>query len=265
MSEQSMPRVRAPSAASVREQINRFVELWLGAMFLKREDYAYEREQKNPFGNGLVYIAVIGIILTLAGMLGAALRYATSPTPDAIKNTVLVHLQAMPFYNALSPEAMTQFEQGFDNTWDSLGSLFVGYPTDTAGVVSLAATILTTPLGLALGWLLYGALVHLVARGWNPETSFGEMLAPLALASSPQLLNLFSVFPAVSVSGVVIALWTLVCNIVAIRVAYQTTTRRAVWGALFPILVLSVLLLILGIIAMVSFASIVRAITGGAQ
>ncbi len=266
MNEQSMPtRMFAPSAANVRAQVERFVELWLGAMFLKRETYAYEREQKNPFANGLVYLVVIGIIVALAGIMGAGLRFATSPSADAIKNTILVHLQAMPFYAGFNSATVNAFEQGYDQVWDSLGSVFLGYPTNANDFVGLVLTIITTPLGLVLVWLVNGALIHLIARGWNPETSFGEMLAPLALASSPQLLNVFALFPAVGASGAVIALWTFICNVVAVRVAYQTTTRRAVWGATFPLLVFGVLMFVAGVLVLTSFAGIVKAMTGGAQ
>jgi hypothetical protein len=113
---------------------------------------------------------------------------------------------------------------------------------------------------LIIGWFIYGALVHLVARGWNPETSFSEMLAPLALASSPQLLSVLALFPSTGISGLVIALWTFICNVVAIRVAYNTSTRRAVWGALFPILVLFILVLVLAIGLLAIFVPIIRAV-----
>src|SRR4051812_18157231 len=85
MSEQTLARVSAPSAATIRKQLAHFLELWRGAMFLKREIYTYERDQKNPFANGLLYIAVIGILVALASILGAGLRYATLPSADAIK------------------------------------------------------------------------------------------------------------------------------------------------------------------------------------
>lgn len=254
MSEQSITPVRAPSAAALGTRVRHFVELWLGGMFLKTESYAYQRDQKNPFGNGLVYITVVGVIVALAGMLGAGLRYATSPTQDAIKNTVLVHLQAMPFYNTFDPNSADTFNRGFERTWDLFGSVFVGYPTNPSSFVSLALSILTTPLGLVIGWVIYGALVHLVARGWNPETSLAELLAPLALASSPQLIHVLGLFPDVNVSSLTIALWTFVCNIIAIRIAYQTTGRRAVWGALFPLLLLLVLIVVVAILAIALFA-----------
>ncbi len=255
MSEQSIIRVRPPSAATIREQVGRFVELWLDAMFLKREGYAYERERKNPFGNGLVYIAIIGVLVAITGMFGAGLRFATEPSLDAVKNTVLVHLQAMPFYSAFDSASATAFDQGYDQWWDQSGAGALGYPADASGIAALALSLLTTPLGLIIGWLIYGALVHLIARGWNPETSFGEMLAPLALATSPHLLNILTLLPSANVSGLAVALWTLLCNVVAIRVAYQTTTRRAVWGALFPLLLLIVFLFVLVIFGIVIGAS----------
>lgn len=264
MNEQPMTRLRAPSAATVREQVRYYIELWLGAMFLKQEAYTYERDQKNPFGNGLIYIAIIGVLVALAGIVGTGLRYATLPSVDAIKNTVLVHLQAMPFYESLSANGLAMFEQQFNQNWNQFGSRYLGYPTDTNGFIGLMLTVLTIPLGYFIGWLIYGALVHVVARGWNPETSFAELLAPLALATSPQLLSVLMLFPNSGLSGVAISLWTLICNIVAIRVAYQTTTRRAVWAALFPILLLVVLLAVLVCAGLALLIPLSRTV-GGAQ
>lgn len=264
MNEPTTLRAGIPSAEAFRTQIGRLWTLWLGAMFLKPEAYTYARDQKNPFGRGLVYITIIGVVSALAGILGTALRYATSPTLEGIKNTILAHLQAMPFYNTFNPAAQDAFTQGFNRTWDQLGALFVGYPTDAAGFVTLGLTIVTTPLLLLVGWIVYGAFVHLVGRGWNRETSFGELLAPLALATSPYLLHVLHLLPSGDVSGLTLALWTFICNIFAIRIAYQTTTRRAVWGALFPILVLAIVLLLVTVGAFAVLTPVIRSL-GGAQ
>lgn len=248
MSEQAATGVPRPTLGGIREQVGRFAELWLGGMFLQPQAYAYERDSKNPLGNGLLYIAVIGVIVALAQLLGAGLRYATSPSGDAIKNTVLAHLQAMPFYTAFDSTMASQFDRGYQQTWSQFGNLFLGYPMNEAGFITPLLGLLLTPLGLALGWFVYGALVHLVAHRWNSETSFSELLAPLALASSPQLLYIIGMFPGAGASAVVIGLWTFVCNIFAIRIAYQTTSRRAVWGAVFPILLLVLLVIVLIIV-----------------
>lgn len=222
------------------------LHLWLRGLFLQDEVYAYQRDRKNPFGAGLVFIVGVGVISALAGIMGAALRYAASPPFEAIKNTVLVHLQAMPFYLEFSPSAERQFLQGYEQVWDYLGSVFVGYPTGAAGWAMLLANVITVPLAMVIVWVIYGALVHLVGHGWNRETSYPELLAPLSLAAAPQALTVLNLLPGAGVDGTVVALWTLICNVVAVRVAYQTTTRRAIWGAVFPILLLILLLFLLG-------------------
>lgn len=245
MSEQAATGVPRPTVGGIRAQVGRLAELWLGGMFLQPQAYAYERDSKNPLGNGLLYIAIIGVIVALAQLLGAGLRFATSPSGDAIKNTVLTHLQAMPFYTAFDSAMATQFDRSYAQTWNQFGSMFLGYPMNEAGFVTPVLGLLLTPLGLVINWFIYGALVHLIAHRWNRETSFGELLAPLALAASPQLLYIIGMFPGAGASAVVIGLWTFICNIFAVRIAYQTTTRRAVWGAVFPILLIVILGLLL--------------------
>lgn len=262
MNESKALPANMPWLETIETQARRFIALWLGAMFLKTESYTYVRNLKNPFGNGLTYIATIGVLTALAGILGTGLRYATSPTLEGIKNTVLVHLQAMPFYEAFSSGVQDSFNRGFETFWGQFGTFLVGYPTNAAGFVTLTLTVLTTPLGLVISWLIYGALVHLVARGWNRETSFGELLAPLALATSPYLLNLLMFLPSGNVSGLVVSLWTFICNVFAIRIAYQTTTRRALWGALFPILLFIVLLVLLLILAIAVVVPLSRTVGG---
>lgn len=263
MTSSTLP-ARPFSLDTVRDAASRFLGLWHRAMFLQPEPYAYQRDQKNPFGQGLLYLAVIGMIVALASILGAGVRYATLPSLDAIKGTVLVHLQALPFLTQ-DPTVEQQFLRGYNQVWDQFSSFFVGYPTNASSLATLFASIITTPLGLMLGWVVYGALVHLVGRGWNRETSYAELLAPLALASSPHLLYVLNIFPQVNVSSVVVWLWSLVCNIVAIRVAYQTTGPRAAWGAVFPLLVLIAILLILFVLLFGIIVGIGASVMRGAQ
>ncbi|HZQ09589.1 MAG TPA: Yip1 family protein [Anaerolineae bacterium] len=249
MTEQAATRVQLPSSRRIRAEALRYTALWLGGMFLKPEAYVYQRDRKNPFAHGFLYIALIGVIVALAAILGAGVRYYTDPSLEAIKNTVLVHLQAMPFYAQADPTFQQTFDQQYEQNWNQFGSFYATDPTNPANFVRLIGMLITTPLGWVIVWLIYGALIHLIARGWNPETSYGELLAPLALATSPQLLRIIQVFPDAGVSGLVIVLWSLICNIFAVRVAYKTTTARAVWGAFFPMLLLLVLIIVLIVIA----------------
>ncbi len=234
--------------------------LWLSGLFLKREAYEYQRERRDSFAHGLAFIAVVGIVVGLFGIAGAAFRYATQPSADAIKNVVLNHLQAMPFYTQMGSIAQGQFLTGYNQVWATLGSRFVGYPTNGRDLIALLASPITTPLLLVIGWLIYGVLAHLIAASGNPHSSLAHGLGTLALATSPQALNVVTVLPGASISGVMIGLWTFILNVYALRTAYRISTPRAITAAIFPLLLL---LLLLILFACVGFFLLTAAIRGG--
>lgn len=224
-------------------------------MFLQDEAYVYMRERRNPFASGLLYVALVGVLAAVGGILGALTKYVTSPPLDAIKNMVLTHLQAMPFYESMGAIAQRAFDAGYNQFWDVFGPLFVGYPDTPQQFAQLFTSLLTTPLGLVITWLLYGALVHFTARKWKRDVSLSEILGPLALAQSPQLLYVLNIFPDVSVSIWVVYLWFFVCAVTAIRVTYRTTTARAFSAAFFPVLVGLVLLVVLILVGLLVFVT----------
>ena len=233
------------AARSFPERVLDFAELWMGGMFLQDEAFLYMRERRNPFANGILYVTVVGVLVALGNILAAAARYITSPSKDALENTVLNHLHAMQFYEAMGPTGQSAFDAGFNQTWEWFGQLFMGYPTSPQEIAVLFLGMLTTPIGLIVTWVFFGALVHLVARRWNPEISFAEILGPLALAQSPQLLNVLHIFPNVGINALVVALWFLVSAVSAIRVTYKTTHANALRAAFIPILVVLLLLAVL--------------------
>lgn len=238
---------------NIPQRILYYAELWTGSMFLQDEAYVYLRERRNPFASGLLYVALIGVLVAVAGMVGALTNYVTSPSPDAVKNTVLTHLQAMPFYESMGSLAQRAFDAGFNQVWALFGPLFVGYPSTPQEIAQLFVSVLTTPLGLIVTWLYFGALVHFTARKWNRDISFAEILGPLALAQSPQLLYWLNIFPDVSVSLWVVYLWFFVCAATAIRVTYRTTSANAFRAAFFPVLVSLVLLVVLILVGLLLF------------
>jgi hypothetical protein len=234
--------------------------LWQSALFLKREAYEYQRDRRDSFAHGLAFIILVGILVGLFGIVGAGLRYATEPSADAIKNTVLNHLQAMPFYSEFGSQGERQFLSGYNQVWAALGSLFVGYPTNAGDLITLLISPITTPLLWVIGWLIYGVLAHLITGRGNPHSSLAHGLGTLALATSPQMLNVVTFLPGANVGGVMLGLWTFILNVFALRTAYRVSTRRAVFAAVFP-LVLLLLLLIL--FACVGFLALGAAIRGG--
>lgn len=231
--------------------------LFLGALFLRRESYEYQRDRTRPFAHGLTFVVIIGLLVAVAGILGAGLRYASLPNSDAIQNIVLKHLQAMPFYGDMTTAAQAQFLSTYNQIWNNFGGAFFGYPTTSAGLAQLLVTIVTTPLSLVVGWLVYSVLVHLVARGVNKQVSLAEGMGTLALATSPQLLTVLDVFPGVMATSAVITLWSLILSTFAVRTTYRTSTGRAIFAALFPLLLFLIpafLLLCCGLFALAGAA-----------
>ncbi len=238
-------------------------QLFVGALFLKREAYEYQRERKDSFAHGLLFIVLIGVAVALAGIGGGALRYAKSPSVDAVKNVVLNHLQAMPFYSQsfqLSPSAERQFLDGYDLVWQNLGSTFMGYPVNTTGWALLLASVVTTPLLWLIAWLIYGWLAHLIARRGALHIGLNQALGTLALATAPQALAVVGVLPQAGPNPLVLSLWTMILNVFALRTAYRLSTPRAIWAALFPILLLLILLILF---ACIGIAVLPAAVRGG--
>ncbi|MGE5139887.1 MAG: YIP1 family protein [Rudaea sp.] len=218
--------------------------LWLGALFLKREAYEYQRDRKDTFAHGLLFVTLVGLLTALAALAGALLRFAAGPNADAVKNVVLTHLQAMPFYTQSIlpyPKVESQFLSGYNQTWDLLGSTFMGYPTNQGGWAALLAGVVVIPLILIVVWLVYGFLVHLVASRANPNTGLARGLGTLALAISPQAINLLGILPRSGLSVPVLGLWGIVLSVFAVRTAYGTSTGRSIWAVVFPLLLLLLL------------------------
>jgi hypothetical protein len=239
-----------------------YFHLWLSALFLKREAFEYQRDRRDSFAHGLAFIVIVGVIVALFGIAGAALRYATEPSADAIKNTVLNHLQGMPFYSQFTPQGEDRFLSGYNRVWDTLGSIFVGHPTNGSDLLPLFASLVTTPLSWVIGWLLYGLFAHLVASRGNPHGSLAHGLGTLALATSPQVLNVVTVLPGASIGGAVVGLWTVILNVFALRTAYRLSTGRAIFSAMFPLLLVLLFLLLLSCVGIFVLSAAIR---GGQQ
>ncbi|MGB8644932.1 MAG: YIP1 family protein [Anaerolineae bacterium] len=235
--------------------------LFVSALFLRREAYEYQRDRKDSFAHGLFLIVLIAILTALAGIGGAAFRYAASPSADAIKNTVLTHLQAMPFYTQMIQpysQAEQQWLSGYNRSWEYLGSLFMGFPTNAQGWTVLFTSVITTPILWVIVWLFYGALAHLVARRGAEHVELSHALGTLALASAPQAFSFIGLFPQASASMFALWLWSMILNVFAVKTAYRITTRHAIWAALFPLLLLFLLLIVILIIGFILLAGAVR-------
>jgi hypothetical protein len=214
------------------------IRLTWEALFLCKEPYTEMRETPNPALRGLGLVALVSLIVAVAGLVGTALEWATSPNLQDIQQTVLEGLQAMPWYKQLQyePGFVEGFLRSYDIGWRIFPRLF-GAPD----LVSAALRIILLPLGLAIIWVLYGAVAHLFARLMGGQGGLAQMLGCTALAVAPQLLNLATFLPYVGV-GAVVGTWTLLCRYVALKTCHRLTWGRALAATLLPYAALDLVL-----------------------
>jgi hypothetical protein len=223
--------------------------LW-NALFLESQAYAAMRDNKSPVKKGLIILIVLGLALALAGIIGTTLEWASSPSLDAIRETVWEKYQQSTWWQFI--EAQPEALQSFENTWDQIWQ-FMGYVIPTP-VSSLSGLILK-PLGLIIGWLIFGLLAHLFARMLGGSATLSQTLGATSLAAAPQLLGLLTALPFVAIAG--IGTWTLLCRYMAIRVTHNLSWARSLWAVILPPIVLGFLLLLLGMLFGVALGSVI--------
>jgi hypothetical protein len=235
------------------QQISRFAGLVTRALFLRTDAYEEMREARNPFVEGLFIIVIIGVIIGVAGVVGNTLEWASSPDGAALQDILYDGLTNMPWYQMMEQEIGREFTEQFQWQWN-LNSQIARWAAPTP--LSSLAGVVTTPLWLIIGWLIYGLLAHLFARLLGGEASLSQTLGCTALAVTPQVLNLAGLLPSVAMGGVV-ATWTLICRYVALKQAHRLTWGRAFWATVLPGLALWLLLLIATGMGAVIFSALV--------
>lgn len=242
------------------KRIPRFAKLVVQALFLRTDAYEEIREARNPFIDGLLIIVIIGVIVAFAGLVGTVLKWASTPDTEAVQETVYAGLTEMPWYQEtteLAPDFADSFEQ-----WFEMGRTFVRFG-GMSSPGSAAGNIILTPLGLLVGWLIYGLLAHVFARLLKGEATLSQTLGATALAVAPHILKVAELVPFVSVGGVV-GTWMLICRYVALKQAHRLTWGRAFWATVMPVVILGLVGLILAGIGSAIFGALAAQLIGGA-
>lgn len=207
--------------------------LMLGkALVFEADPFIVMVDDDEPWQEGLFMTVVVGLLIGLAQWIGGLLMTASLPPADAVLALILQTVRLA----GLSPDVAIQVESVIVNGWRWLG-FFTGYGSGWAGLWM----VIGAPLFLILQWLLFGLIGHVVAKGLGGTGTLNQTLGAVALAVAPQALLLFRVIPFVSVSGVLLFVWSLLIAYRAMEVAHQLPWKRAVWAAVIPALVILVL------------------------
>jgi hypothetical protein len=226
------------------------------ALLLQEDAYEEMRTTANPVLKGLIFIVVVGLVIALLNLVGAALQWASTPDLTQIKNIVLIYLKEMPWWGEVvraAPNFPAEFQRSYDLGWQIFPRLF-GAP-DIGGA---ALAIITTPLGLVIRWLIYGLLAYLFAHWLGGIGDLSETLGVLALAVAPQALNLLRMMPFVEL-GSAVAVWGILCAYVGLKKAHALSWDRAAWATALPFILVLVVLLLAGCLA----STILAALIGG--
>ncbi|GBD15288.1 hypothetical protein HRbin26_00174 [bacterium HR26] len=105
-------------------------------------------------------------------------------------------------------------------------------------------------LAAIIGWAAYAGVAYLIGSRLfaTPQTqaTWGQLLRTLGFAQSPRLLLVLGWIPILGVLiSLVVAIWTLITTVIAIRQALDFTTGRAIGTAIISWLVLIVVQLII--------------------
>ncbi len=231
-----------------------FSLLW-NALFLQPDAYASMRDEESPTKKGVVILIILGLAVALANFIGVTLSWATSPSLTAIKDTIFEIYQRMPWWQFIEaqPEAMTMFQQVWDQVWQIMGYIV---PTP----VSSLSGFITKPLGLILVWLIYGLVAYLFARMLGGSGTLSQTLGATSLAAAPQLLLLLTVLPYVVVAG--IGTWVLICRYMALRVTHNLSWARTLWATVLPLIALGIITFLIALSAALIAAPIMAQMFG---
>ena len=224
--------------------------LWRG-LFLEGDAYDDAAEGQNPFVEGLFLVVIVGLVVAIARWIGAALSWASSPDPAQLQTIILDGLRAMPWYEQISsiPQAVQQFETIYNTIWQVIDFVSPDPITSLSG-------LLTTPLTLIVSWLWFTLIAYAVARLLGGKGKAGQTLGATALASSPFLLNVFSIVPTVTVAAV--GTLTLLARYIAVRrVHADLSWPRVLTATLAPGVILIVLAVILGLLVVPALGAMI--------
>jgi hypothetical protein len=91
-----------------------------------------------------------------------------------------------------------------------------------------------------IGWGIWAAVTYVVGdKIFGGTATWGELLRTLGFAQAPGLLGILAILPLVGgLTSLVVAVWTLITGVVAIRQALDFSTGKAILTALISMVVI---------------------------
>lgn len=219
-----------------------YPELVGKALVLDTEPFIALTDDDEPWIEGMFLTICVGFLVGVARTIGYFLTTATLPPTDSMLAAVL---QSWRQYSTTLPDEanVALIESLLREAW-AMGLFWNGYSGDWARLL----TVITTPTGLLLQWLLAGGIIYAAARGLGGVGSFNQTLGATALMVAPQALRFVEIIPFAAVSQLLLTVWALLILYRAVEVVHDLPWQRALLAALTPWLLLLVLALLAGLL-----------------
>lgn len=203
------------------------------ALLFDGDAYREVNERPEAVCDGARLLLLLGAGLGLAGVLGATLTWATSPGLADMRWVLERAPDTLPLLRRL---ALGPWLAGlpYEWLWQAVGWL---RPSPLLAL----ARLLTAPLGLLLGWLIYGLLAYVLARLLGGRGRLDATLGCTALAEAPRVLLLLPLLPPLGPANVAVWAWVLAARFQALKAAHGLDGWRTFWAALLPAVFLAAL------------------------
>jgi hypothetical protein len=105
-------------------------------------------------------------------------------------------------------------------------------------------------LSALFGWLLWAGVTYFVGtRLFGGVATWGELLRTLGFAQAPRLLLVAAIVPILGVLvALVVAIWSIVAAVIAVRQALDVDTAKAIFTILVSLVVVILIMIPIGII-----------------
>ena len=136
----------------------------------------------------------------------------------------------------LDPNLYEEVEADKTAIGQAMGVVVLSSVAAGIGMIALYGVVgvITVTIGALIGWFVWAGLTYLIGTKLLPEpqtrSDLGELLRTIGFSSSPGLIRILGIIPALK--GIVFfaaSIWMLVAMVIAVRQALDyTSTRRAV-------------------------------------
>jgi len=205
------------------------------ALLLDANAYTTVRDDERPFRRGFFVLLTILGVAVLAHGFALAVDSLTGYRTESLQKLVYDSFLALPWYAdkvRATPGFAAQFQQEYTLGWESLRGL-LGLPSALGTGVNVGTLLLTT----LSTWLVFGIVVHWLARWFGGQARFGQFLGVFGLSEAPLLLVVITIFPGATLPAAILVFALLITKFTAVKYAHRLPTGYALAAVLGAVLI----------------------------